>query len=251
MKKNVSYFLLALLCLFAFSGVVFADEQANEKGKTIDELPNMKCGATVKSKGLSLASEVKVSFETVEYTTPKDPNTVYYYVDINILNVQPGVYVEVQNGKTGGTFEVDSTKANSEGIIKLRQKDTSDIVNYTFYVKAQTLECYGQTLRTIRLSVPKYNNLSQRAICAEVPEYYMCQTFTSVNIDSSKFLKSVTEYKESLENKETAKVEKGELGIVAGTKKVVSKNKFVIIGLVLIAGAIATVVVIKKKRSVL
>ena len=79
----------------------------------------------------------------------------------------------------------------------------------------------------------------------------MCQTFTSVNIDSSKFLKSVTEYKESLENKETAKVEKGELGIVAGTKKVVSKNKFVIIGLVLIAGAIATVVVIKKKRSVL
>ena len=84
MKKNVSYFLLALLCLFAFSGVVFADEQADEKGKTIDELPNMKCGATVKSKGLSLASEVKVSFETVEYTTPKDPNKLTLKVLLNL-----------------------------------------------------------------------------------------------------------------------------------------------------------------------
>ena len=251
MKKNVYYFLLALLCLFAFVGVVNAVEQADNKELTIDDLPNMKCGASVKSKGLALASEVKVSYETVEYTSEKDPNVIYYYVDINIMNVQEGIMVEVHNTKAGTSFTVDSSKKNPEGIIKLRQRDTSDIVNYVFYVKAQTLECYEETLRTIRLTVPKYNNLSQRAICADIPEYYMCQTFTSVNIDSAKFLKSVTEYKESLENKETAKVEKGEVGIVAGTKKLVSKNKTLIIGLVLIAGAIATVVVIKKKRSVL
>ncbi len=251
MKKNVCYFLLALLCLFAFSGVVKADEQADEKELTITDLPNMKCGSSVKSKGLALASEVKVSYETVEYTTEKDPNVIFYYIDINIMNVQDGVFVEVHNSKSGTSFTVDASKKNSDGIIKLRQRDTSDIVTYTFYVKAQTLECYGETLRTIRLTVPKYNSLSQRAVCADVPEYYMCQTFTSVNIDSAKFLKNVTDYKESLEDKETAKVEKGEVGILANTKKAVSKNKTVIIGLVLIAGAIATVLVIKKKRSVL
>lgn len=252
MKKNVCYFLLALLCLFAFSGVVKADEQADEKGMTINDLPNMKCGSSVKSKGLALASEVKVSYETVEYRTERDPNVIYYFVDINIMNVQEGVYVEVQSNKPNSVpFTVDASKKNADGIIKLRQRDTSEIVNYTFYVKAQTVECYGETLRTIRLSVPKYNALSQRAVCADVPEYYMCQTFTSVNIDSAKFLKSVTDYKESLENEDTAKVEKGKVGILANTKKAVSNHKTLIIGLVLIAGAVATVLVIKKKRSVL
>ena len=248
MKKNVCYFLLALLCLFAFSGTVRAENEKDE-GNLLDKY--QKCTSSVKSQVLSKASEVKISYETIEYKSDKAPNIIFYYVDIYIYNLDESLFVTVTNGKTGKSFDVTSKQASPDGVIKLRQKDTSSIVNYTFEVKANTYNCYGDILRTVRLSVPKYNNLSERAVCADVPDYYMCQTFVNYDIDASKFLDSVTKYKESLANKDTKKIEEGKAGFVTKTTKAIANHRFLIIGLVLIAGAVGTVLVIKKRRSVL
>ena len=248
MRKKVYYFLLALLCLFAFSGIVRAENEKDE-GNLLDRY--QKCTTSVKSHVLSKASEVKISYETVEYKSEKAPNIIFYYVDIYIYNLDESLYVTVQNGKTGKSFDVTSKQANPNGVIKLRQKDTSSIVNYTFEIKANTLSCYQDTVRTIRLTVPKYNNLSERAVCADIPDYYMCQRFVNYDIDASKFLDSVTRYKESLEEEETKKIEKGETGIVTAATKTISKHKNLVIGLVLIIGAVVTVLVLKKRRSVL
>ena len=250
MRKKVCYFLMAFLCLFAFYGVIRADEQ-NENKKDINDLPNMKCGSSVKSKDLAAASNVKVAYETVEYKPENSDTLIAYYVDITIYNIPDEVFIEVHNSKSGKSYTIDSSMTNDDRAIKLRQKNTSEIVNYTFEIKARTLECYGETLRTIRLSTPKYNNFSQRAVCADIPEYYMCKTFISYDIDGSKFLSSVNEYKQSLEEKEIDQAKEGKTSITAATAKAVSKHKFLILVIVLVAGAVATVLVIKKKRSVL
>ena len=86
MRKNVCYFLLALLCLFAFSGVVNADEQTNKEGVSPSDLDVFKCDSSVKAKGLASAAEVKVAYETVEFKSEKAPNTIFYYVDIYVYN---------------------------------------------------------------------------------------------------------------------------------------------------------------------
>lgn len=251
MRKNVCYFLLALLCLFAFSGVVNADEQTNKEGASPSEVTDFKCDSSVKAKGLASAAEVKVAYETVEFKSEKAPNTIFYYVDIYVYNLEDQNYITVTNGKNGKSFDISTANSNPEGVIKLRQKDTSKVVNYTFEVKANTASCYGETLRTIRLSVPRYNNLSERALCDDIPDYYMCQRFVNYDIDASRFLNDVTKYKESLANKDTKKIEEGKAGFVTKTTKAIANHRFLIIGLVLIAGAVGTVLVIKKRRSVL
>ena len=106
-------------------------------------------------------------------------------------------------------------------------------------------------MRTIKLSTPKYNNFSQRAICADVPEYYMCKTFVSYNVDGAKFLSSVKSYKESQGKDGTEQAKEGKTSVTAATAKAVSKHKFLILGIVLIAAVVGTVLVIKRKRSVL
>ena len=251
MGKKVCYFLMAFLCLFAFYGVIRAEEQQEEKEVTLDDLPNSKCGSTVKSKDLQAASNIKIAYETVEFDPKDGTDRIFYYVDITIYNIPDEVYIEVHNSKSGKTYNIDSSQTNDDRSIKLRQKDTSDIVNYTFTIKARTLECYGETLRTIKLSVPKYNTYSQRAICADIPEYYMCKTFVNYNIDGSKFLKSVTDYKEGLEEKENEQVKEGKTSVVAVTAKAVSKHKGLIIGIALVIAVVCTVLVIRRKRSVL
>lgn len=251
MRKKVCYFLMAFLCLFAFYGVIRAEEQQDEKAVKMEDLPNGKCGSSVKSKDLAAASNVKVAYETVEFDPKDGTDRIFYYVDITIYNIPDEVMIDVHNSKSGKTYTIDSSMTNDERAIKLRQKDTSDIVNYTFTIKARTLECYGETLRTIRLSVPKYNTFSQRAICADIPEYYMCKTFVSYNIDGAKFLKNVKDYKEEQEAEKDNQTKEGKASVAAVTARAVSKHKGLIIGIVLVAAVIGTVLVIKRKRSVL
>ena len=248
MRKIVCYFLMSFLCLIGFCGVIKAEE---EKVVTMDDLPNAKCGSSVKSKDLAAASNIKIAYEPVEYNPEDGTNRLFYYVDITIYNIPDEVYIEVHNSKSGNTYNIDSSKTNDDRAIKLRQKDTSDIVNYTFIIKARTLECYGETLRTIRLTTPKYNNYSQRAVCADIPEFYMCKTFVSYDVDGAKFLNNVTAYKEAQEKKGTEQAQEGKTSVTAATAKAVSKHKFLILGIVLIAAVVGTVLVIKRKRSVL
>ena len=249
MRKIVCYFLMSFLCLIGFCGVIKADEQENKK--TMEDLPNMKCGSTVKSKDLAAASNIKVAYEPVEFNPDDGTGRLFYYVDITIYNIPDEVMVEVYNGKSGKTYTIDSSMTNDDRAIKLRQKDTSELVNYTFTIKARTVECYGETLRTIKLTTPKYNYFSQRAVCADIPEYYMCKTFVSYDVDGAKFLNNVTAYKESQEEDATENIKEGKTSVTAKAAKTVSKYKFLILGIVLVAAVVGTVLVIKRKRSVL
>ncbi len=95
MMKKVCYFLMAFLCLFAFYGIVGADEQTDEKVVKFDDLQNVKCGSSVKSKDLQAASNVKVAYEPLEYDPEDGTNRLFYYVDITVYNIPDEVYVEV------------------------------------------------------------------------------------------------------------------------------------------------------------
>ena len=139
---------------------------------------------------------------------------IFYYYQNSALKVpkyisylQPEtVYIQVTNTQ-GGDFKADEDNADSDGVITIRQKDTSAVVNYTFEVKARTYDCYGTTLRTIKLSVPKYNAYSKRQVCTDIPDYYLCQPYILYDVNAANFLDSVTKYKEKL-TKENASTEK-------------------------------------------
>ena len=254
MKRKIKNILFLILIGFISFGVANAEGETNTKDKNPLDV---QCPTSSLAQVQKDASVVQVSYEPYEYKPEgfDDPNSsnysvLVYYMDIKIRNLPDTVSVKVSNTQ-GGSFSVDSDSADADGVITIRQKDTSAIVNYTFELKARTYDCYGRTLRTIRLSVPKYNAYSKRQVCTDIPDYYLCQPYILYDVNASKFLDSVTSYKEKLskKNASTEKELQGKTNIVSKAAKTISKHKYWIIGGIVLIGVAATVVIVKKKRS--
>ena len=79
----------------------------------------------------------------------------------------------------------------------------------------------------------------------------MCQPYILYDVNASKFLDSVTNYKEKLskKNASTEKELQSKTNIVSKAAKTISKHKYWIIGGIVLIGVAATVVIVKKKRS--
>ena len=104
-------------------------------------------------------------------------------------------------------------------------------------------------MRVIKLTLPRYNHFSERAICEDIPEYYLCQKYVTYNIDNSTFLDNITKYKEKLsKNNEEGNVEDN-TSVVNKAIKSVSKYRYAIASVIIIAGIAITIVIIKKRRS--
>ncbi len=254
MKRKIKNVLFLILIGFISFGVVYAEGETNTQNKNPLDV---QCPTSSLAKVQKDASTVQVSYEPYEFKPegfddPSSPNysTLIYYMDVKIRNLPESAYIQVTNTQ-GGDFKADEDNADSDGVITIRQKDTSAVVNYTFEVKARTYDCYGTTLRTIKLSVPKYNAYSKRQVCTDIPDYYLCQPYILYDVNAANFLDSVTKYKEKLtkENASTEKELQNKTNIVSKAAKTISKNRYWIIGGIVLIGVVATVIIVKKKRS--
>ena len=89
-------------------------------------------------------------------------------------------------------------------------------------------------------------------ICEDIPDYYLCQSFVTYDIDGSTFFKKVEDYKAKLlvndGDKEGIKTDDN-TGIVSKTISSVSKNKYIVVGIIVVVGVIVTIFVLKRKKS--
>ena len=106
-------------------------------------------------------------------------------------------------------------------------------------------------MRTINITLPKFNNYSLRGVCSDIPEYYLCQRYITYDINDSTFTENVNKYKEKLAEKADEKDEESNTSVVGKTVNNIAKYKYVIAVIVILAGAVITYIVIKKKRSAL
>lgn len=232
-------------------------EFTNEKDVTnCLVLADSTCSSTETVRLSKAASNIKIIYEPYEYKpdgfddpTSPDYSVIYYWMDIKIYNLTSELYINVNNGKN--SYKVDTQQMNSDGVVVLRDPETTEVKNYVFTVYAKSSNCKTKELRTIRLTVPKYNHYSGRAACEDIPQYYLCHQFINFNVDGANFLSNVENYKAKLAKKEIANASDKKDSSKPVVQKVftsVSNNKYLVIGGILVVGCVITFLILKNKR---
>ena len=169
------------------------------------------------------------------------------YIQINILNLTENLYVEVTNDYNSDRLIFNYSDAK-DGIVSFEWRNLDEVVNFTVVVRASSnTGCVGSTLWTINKTIPRYNDYSEYAICATIPDYYLCQRFvTSTRVPFGEFWDKV--------NKESAKVEeKRKEANKPWYQKIgdfIVNNKTIFIaGGVILVGSLGAVIIIRKRRS--
>lgn len=249
MNKKVSYILLLLIAFILLGGKVNADDT---------------CPLQAKSKLRQMASNVTVSY--VPYDSGgagvQDADTEEqinrFALDVYIYNVNSKMKVAMNISGNDRTYFFDSKDLNEDGAIKLRQYATEKTKKLSFRIKGGLItvddveyDCSDVTLRTLSITLPKFNRFSTRELCADIPEYYLCQRYVTYDIDESTFASNIKKYREKLDEKANEKDEENNTSVVSKTVNSIAKYKFIVAGVIVLAGVVATVIVVKKKRSAL
>lgn len=143
------------------------------------------------------AANIKVSYELISETIHfDDGDAIQYLFEVSILNLTEEFYVIVTNNETKkeSTYTYRDVKS---GIVKFKWEDISKVTNFTIeVVSSNKTNCPDEKVKTLYLTIPRYNEFSRRVICSEYPDFYLCQEFvTFSNISEETFLKRLEEYK--------------------------------------------------------
>lgn len=241
-KENIFLLIIMAVSTFMFTSTVFAAEK--EKTCTAMQLGELR----------ELAANIKVTYipKTMVIETSEDVETgatsyTSRYVEIKVYNMHSKLYMDVQNDSNFKTI-VSVANLSNDGTITFTQDMVKKKVNYTFKVMSDEYGCQGNTLRTIKLSLPIYNSYSELEICSEIPEYYLCQEFVTSPVDGATFYEKVDAYKAKLleQNKNNGE---DNTGGVNKTFASASKYKYLIVGVIVALGVIITIVIIKRREN--
>ena len=244
MKKKKNFLMIIFMLAFFF---MIGNVSAAEEGENM-------CTPTQLSELRSMAANIKVTYVPVtdveKLAVPNGETGGEYvtkrYLDIKIFNLNTKLIVTATNGVD--TFTVTSNDIQGDGAVTIRQPASGTAIKYEFEVTSLLYGCGLTTLRTIRLTLPKYNYYSQLDVCQDIPDYYLCQPYTTYSVDGGTFYDKVDEYKTKLSNLEKEK-EENNTGFVNDTISGISKYKYLIVGIVVAVGVVLTVFVLKKKKG--
>lgn len=252
MKKNF-LLLILMICGLCVSINVFADETENAL-----------CSLEKKNDLRVAAANVTVNYQPVDVVegvgvddAGNESGVISYYFDVKIYNINSQLKVVVKSANVENENEIVLTYKNmgQDGAITARKKVGTELSNLVFEIMGsdETGECSIETLRTIKLTLPKYNDLAEREICSDIPEFYMCQKYISYDVKPENFSEEVKKYKEKKEKQESDSNAEVEDNNTATDKAadLINKNKFIIVGAIVLAGIIITVIIIRRKKSVL
>ena len=222
------------------------------------------CTSEESNKLNSLAVNVKVNYEIVsekitdfssEFNPPdgmslEELENYPFYEDvanIYIMNLTQDLYVKVHDSVSNNitTYTYEDVK---DGVINIKQKDFTKINNYTITVySSDKTNCKDTKLYTTYVTIPKYNDLSEYVICEDIPEFYLCHEYTSVQTtDFDDFISKANTY---ISNKNKNNNEDDNKDVVKGFFE---ENKVTIIMAVLaivVIGGATTVIIVKRQRS--
>ena len=152
------------------------------------------------------ASNVTISYQPVEINVNTDgaqsdqQGVVEYWFDVKIYNINTDLKVVVK--KSNNLYNSDGVtltykNMDADGAATYRVAASNKMTNLVFEIKGSddTGFCAMNTLRTVKLTLPKYNNFAEREVCSEVPEFYMCQKYITYDINPNKFTQEINEYK--------------------------------------------------------
>jgi hypothetical protein len=247
MKKKMLFLIIFLVSLFALPMGVLAEQDDGT------------CKAVDKSFVKTQASNIRVTFAPVvveeKYKDSFGQELSGYnrYVQIKLYNVTSNMYVNVEySGRnvSNGHMRFDYRDIGPDKSITINQLAVKDMVTYTVSVYSDYNNCYGDLIRTIRLTVPMFNTYSQSSACNGIPDYYLCKEYVTFDIDSSTFYTNIDSYRKNLEAYEGEDPDiKDNNTPVSKTATAISRYKYLIVGIIVVIGVLATIYIIKRKKS--
>lgn len=217
--------------------------------KTVDA---SECGVVEKTDIKTKASNIRVTY--VPQVIDNGDGTTRRVIDIKIYNVTSDVFLTIGTTGTQVTADkqiLDYQKIGPDGSITLRVPSVTEMSEYQLEIYTNGIYCSGDVVRTIKLTVPKYNFYSQLEACDGISEFYLCQEYITFNIDKSTFYEQTAAYREKMENPETADLILNDNNVASHKIAIAdnSRKKYVAVGLIIAGGVVATYIIIKKKKE--
>ncbi len=247
MKKKMLFLLMIIGLFFSFSSFVLAEKE------------DVTCSAVDKGYIKQQAANIRVTFNPVMGEVKKkdafgnESVRNELHQEIKLYNVTSNMFLEVSySGKNvkKESFTVDYKNIGEDRAITINHPAIDEVTTYVILVYSDYNNCYGDLVRTIKLTVPRFNAYSQSVACNDISDYYLCNEFVTFDIDSATFFNNVDNYKKSLENmsENDPSIKDGSNG-TQKTATAISKYKYVIVGLIVAGGVLATIYIIKRKKS--
>lgn len=159
------------------------------------------CSYQEQSELNSKAANIKASYEIIKEITDNNDDAysdsvlIEDFLKVSISNVSEEFYVLVKNdyNREQKTY---TTKSAKDGIITFDWKNTDEVTNFTIQVyTTNKVKCPDERIKTIYLTVPRYNKFSNRDICLENKDFYLCQEYvTFAEINNVKFTEQMVKY---------------------------------------------------------
>ncbi|MCH5166603.1 MAG: hypothetical protein J1F35_01800 [Erysipelotrichales bacterium] len=158
--KKIFRFLVVITFFTCFSLNVYAEE---------DTTCNYSSKATLQKSAYNVDAN---------YTIKKDENGSFYF-EISVYNITDDIYAVVTNDINGEEVQIYNNITTNNNY-SFNIYDTTTIVNYVVHVRAIKYGCNDE-LRKIRITKPRYNDLSEIAICKNdiMLDYSYCKTWVN------------------------------------------------------------------------
>lgn len=168
------------------------------------------------------AGAIKIMYEEdSDFSISNEGNQIEYnFLKMNIINMNDNFYIKATNTKEKGETLYKYTGAN-DGILSFDMKDLSEVVTYTFKVySSSNTNCKNTLIRTIYVTVPRYNLYSAYEICDGV-ENSLCDKYVmSDSIPYLDFMDKIEKLKEEgkikVDDKEKKSGEDINFGLIIG-----------------------------------
>ncbi len=247
MKKKRNLLLIIMLAIFLFIGKVSAAE--GDMCSAVDLNALRTEAASVR------ATYVPAQVKMGEDKHPDAINPDSYMqniLELKVYNVNSKFIIKYDYSGPriqSGSDVKDYHNIGPDGAITTKVMAGDYIVNYVISVVSNYGTCSGQVLRTIRVTLPKFNFYSLLDICQGVQDYYLCQPYITYDFDATTLFDKVTEYKAKLLEAKEVDFDEDNNGAFSNALSGISRYKYVVVGVIVAIGVIATVLILKRKKS--
>lgn len=173
-------------------------------------------------------------------------------ITVHLSNLTEDVYVTITNDKDmNRTFYYSDT---NNGEVSFDGGDLSEVINYKITIYSNKDQCKGESLRTIDFVTPMKNSYAFYGDCEVIPNFEYCQAYITAPFMASdmEITQSISNAYQKYLNQREKEEEEQNKNFFEKLEDFYQKNKVVIysiLGVVIVIGALTTVVIVRKRRS--
>lgn len=166
-----------------------------------------------------------------------------YYFNFNVLNLNDTLFMKVYNDFDTTEFIVNSSDLKG-GIYTLEIDNISDLITYYIEFYSTNQNCYAEKVLSKKIKKPKENPIYYYSVCSneKLKDNEYCAHFIDKNFEIND-LDIVYKLNDSL--KESPQTNENKLTL----KSILIKYWYLLIVFVAIISIVATIIIVRKKRS--